>query len=178
MFETLRTQHEQQGAYAQVNLLLKALQIELTYYEKSIRGSVAEIRNYYRLIVAKGKLKEDDIFAVILLNSMGKHFGPLQQTIIQMSSTPGFNSEVIATRLLDEDTLIRRRVELGQSANPYMPTSSLAPSSAFAAVSSHPRSPRPISAKCKRDNKDYCISPGGKMAGRIVDEARRAFRAV
>jgi hypothetical protein len=107
MFETLRAQHEPQVTFAQINLLLKALQIEFTY-EKSIRDSVAEIRTYYRRIVAMGELKEDVIFAVMLLNSMNKHFAPLQQTI--MCSSLNLNSEIIVTRLLEEGTLIRRRV--------------------------------------------------------------------
>jgi hypothetical protein len=59
------------------------------------------MRNYYHRITAMGKLKE--------VNSL--------------SSMPGFTSETIATRLLDEDTLIRRHIELGPPANPYMPTS-------------------------------------------------------
>jgi hypothetical protein len=107
MFETLRAQHEPQVTFAQINLLLKALQIEFTY-EKSIRDSVAELRTYYRRILAMGELKEDIIFAVMLLNSMNKHFGPLQQTI--MCSSLNLNSEIIVARLLEEDTLIRRRV--------------------------------------------------------------------
>lgn len=107
MFETLRAQHEPQVTFSQINLLLKALQIEFTY-EKSIRDSVAELRTYYRRILAMGELKEDIIFAVMLLNSMNKHFGPLQQTI--MCSSLNLNSEIIVARLLEEDTLIRRRV--------------------------------------------------------------------
>ncbi len=107
MLEILRAQHGRQGAFAQINLPLKALQIEFTY-EKSIRDTVAETRAYYRRIVAMGELKEDVIFAVMLLNSMNKNFGPLQQTI--MCSSLNLNSEMIVIRLLNEDTLIRRRV--------------------------------------------------------------------
>jgi hypothetical protein len=66
------------------------------------RDSVAEMRSYYNRIVAVGELKEDDIFAVILLNSMNKHFALLQQAI--MSSSPNLNSEMIVARLLDECT--------------------------------------------------------------------------
>lgn len=83
-------------------------------YEKPIRDSIAEMRDYYRRIIAMGKFREDQ------------------------PCTP-VTSETIATRLLDEDTPIRRHVELGQLANPYVPTSSLTPSSAFAAVSSRPK---------------------------------------
>ncbi|KAI0273169.1 hypothetical protein BGY98DRAFT_936381 [Russula aff. rugulosa BPL654] len=164
MFDTLRSKHEQQGTFAQINLLLKALQIQLTR-EKPIRDSIAEMRTYYRRIVAMGKPKEDDIFAVILLNSMDKHLGPLQQTVNSMSSSsPNFNSEMIVSYLLATDNLVRHRVELGYPANPYTLSSSLAPSSAFAAISSRPHPLRPVCSNCKRGNHttEFCISPGGK----------------
>jgi hypothetical protein len=106
MFETLRAQPPE-VTFAQINLLLKALRIEFTY-EKSIRDAVAEIRSYYRRIAAMGELKEDVIFAVMLLNSMHKHFGPLQQTI--KCTLLNLNSEMIIARLLDEDAFIRHRV--------------------------------------------------------------------
>jgi hypothetical protein len=61
MFEKLRTTHEQQGAFAQVNLLLKALQIHFEY-EKPIHDTVADLRTYYHRISAMGPLKTDDIF--------------------------------------------------------------------------------------------------------------------
>jgi hypothetical protein len=109
MFEALRTRHEQQNANAQVVLLLKALQVEPTY-KKSIRDSLAEIRTYHRRILAMGELKEDVLFAVLLLNSMKKHFGPLQQSIL--FSTPNLTSEIIITRLLEEEMLIHRRAAL------------------------------------------------------------------
>jgi hypothetical protein len=107
MFETLRAQHERQDAFAQIDLLLKALRIKFTY-EKSIRDPLAEVRTYYRRIVATGEVKEDVIFSVILLNAMNRHFRPLQQSI--MCSSLNITSEMIITRLLNEDALIRRRV--------------------------------------------------------------------
>jgi hypothetical protein len=107
MFKTLRAQHERQDAFAQIDLLLKALRIKFTY-EKSIRDSLAEVRTYYRRIIATGEVKEDVIFSVILLNAMDKHFRPLQQSI--MCSSLNITSEMIITRLLNEDALIRRRV--------------------------------------------------------------------
>jgi hypothetical protein len=65
MFEALKAQHEQQGAFAQINLLLKGLQIEFTY-EKSIRDTVSEMRTYYQRIAAMGQLKLDDVLSVLL----------------------------------------------------------------------------------------------------------------
>lgn len=87
-------------------MLLKALQVKLTY-KKSIRESLAEIRTYHRRIVAMGEVKDDVLLAALLLNSMKEHFGPLQQRIL--FSTPNLNPEIIITRILEEDALIRRR---------------------------------------------------------------------
>jgi gag-polypeptide of LTR copia-type len=106
MFEALKAQHEQQGAFAQINLLLKGLQTEFIY-EKSIRDMVSEMQTYYQCIAAMGQLKLDDIFSILLLKGMNRHFGPLQQTIHSMSSNnSNFNSELIVAHLLDEDALV------------------------------------------------------------------------
>lgn len=178
MFEKLRVEHEQLGAFAQINLLIKALRIELDY-ETDIRDKVAEMRTFYQRIISMGKIKEDDIFTVILLHSMNKNFGPLQQNIHSLSSTPGFNSATIVDRLLQEAKLIRDRVQAGQSANPYLTAPSVSTSSAFPATSIRPRFPRPVCANCKREGHgtDFCVAPNGKMAGRTLDEARAAYRA-
>ena len=178
MFEKLKATHEQQGAFAQVNLLLKSLQLKFTY-EKPIRDTLAELRTYFHRIAVMGPLKTDDIFAVMLLNAMNEHFGPLRQTIHTLASSSNFTSEMIAARMLEEDKYILERVNAGQPANPYSLTASTTPSSAFAAVSTRPRSPRPACSNCKREGHlaDFCISPGGKMAGRPVDEAKAAYRA-
>ena len=176
MLDKLRLVHEKQGPFAQLNLLLKGLQTDFTY-DTSLRDTLSELRTYYQRIVAMGSLRDDDIFSVLILNALSKHFGPLQYSINSLSNTPHFNSEMIANRILDEDAMIRRRVESGQPANPYAIATSQ--SSAFPAVSSRPRAPRPICANCKKEthSADYCIAPGGKMAGRTIDEARTAFRA-
>ena len=174
MYQALKAHHEQQGAFAQINTLLKALQLEFSY-EMSIRDKLAEIRTAYQRISAMGPIQLDDIFSVLLLNAMNKHMAPLQQHIHSLSSSPSFNSETIANRLLDEDALVRRREELGQPRNPYS-LSSPPNASAFSATTQRARVPRPICANCKRENHstDYCIAPGGKMAGRSIEEARAA----
>lgn len=82
--------------------------------------------------------------------------------------------------MLDEDKMISRRVEASQPANPYTLSPSMPVSSAFAAVSSRPRSPRFARANCKREGHlaDFCVSPGGKkMAGRLVDEVKFVYYA-
>ena len=175
MFDKLKSQHEQQGAFTQINLLLKALKVEFSY-DKPIRDTVAEARSIYLQIAAMGPIKLDDVFAVILLNGMNKNFGPVQQNVHSMSSNANFTAKTIIEHLLEEDHLVQCHVEQGQPANPYFSSSSLSTPTVFAALSSRSRSPRPVCANCKREghDTDYCISPGGKMASRTVDEARTA----
>jgi hypothetical protein len=176
MIEKLKSVHEKQGAFAQMNLLLKGLTIEFSY-DKPIRETLADLRSYYERIAAMGTPTLDEIFSVLLMNAMNKNFGPLQQSINSLSKSPNFSSETITSRLLDEDSLVRRRQELGQPADPYSLSSSLSPSSAFAATS-RPRSPHTVCSNCKRNHPvEFCISPGGKMAGRSLDEARTAQAA-
>jgi hypothetical protein len=109
-------------------------------------------------------------------------FAHLQQVVLNMTLLPDFNSEM------------GRQVYLGRRrADPLPPRTTRAASSnptahqalshsnqsAFAALNSRQRGPKPIYSNCKRENHstDYCISPGGKMAGRSVAEARAAFKA-
>ena len=125
-------------------------------------------------------LNQDDIFLVLLLNAMNKNFGPFQQSIYSLLSLPNFHSEMIVNHMLDEDSLIHCRIELGQAANPYIISPSIpSPSSAFPTFLSCSRSPRPLCTNCKREGHpvDYCISPGGKMSGCSIDEAHAAQAA-
>lgn len=68
--------------------------------------TLAEMRSYYSRITARGKIKNDDIFTVILLYSISDHFTHLQQTLQDMTQLPIFNSEMIAKCILDEDARI------------------------------------------------------------------------
>ena len=148
-------------------------------YDSPLCDTLSDLCSYYQRISAGGQLKQDDIFSVLILNGLSKHFGPLQQSLNSLSQTPNFNSEMLANHILDEDALIRRRVEAGQSPNPYAISSAPGSSSAFAAIQSQPKIPHVVCTNCKRETHgtDYCIAPGGKMAGRTIEEARTAFRA-
>ena len=81
-----------------------------------------------------------------------------------MIDDPSFSSETIMRRLRQEDSLMRCRAE----------QNSQTPSTAFAA---HGRGkPWPVCTDCKKLGHlvDFCIRPGGKMAGRSIKEARTA----
>ena len=135
MLVTLKNRYEQQGTFAQINLLLKGLQIDFTY-DSPLCDTLSDLRSYYQRISAGGQLKQDDIFSVLILNGLSKHFRPLQQSLNSLSQTPNFNSKMLANCILDEDTLIRRCVEAGQSLNRYAVSSVPGSSSAFATIQS------------------------------------------
>ena len=176
LFECLRILHENQGAYAQISLLIKALDVRLSY-DTPLRDTLSELRSYYHRIVTMGKIKDDDIFAAILLHSMSGDFLHLQQSVQNMTHLPNFNSEMIAKRILEEDALIRRRKELGQRVNPNDHV--ILSSQTVHVAQTRPRAPKPFCTNCKKDNHtvDFCISVGGKMAGRTAEEAKAAYRA-
>jgi hypothetical protein len=106
MFEALCTKHEKQGAYTQINLLLKGLSINCTF-DKPIYETIAEIWNYHRCIQAMGPLKHKDIFLIMLLTSLNKHFRLLQHSILSLRSMPGFNADMVATWMEEEGALIQ-----------------------------------------------------------------------
>ena len=176
IYKCLRILHKNQGAYAQISLLMKALELRLSY-DRPLRDTVAEARNFYRRIIAMGKIKDNDIFTAILLHAMSGDFLHLQQSVQNMTHLPSFNSEMIIKRILEEDALICRRQELGQPANPLSHVT-ISSQSAFLA-NPRPRGVKPFCSNCKRENHtfEFCISTGGKMAGKTADEARAAYRA-
>lgn len=149
LFARLRTLHGHQGAHAQINLLVKAFDITLSY-DKPLCDTLAEMRAYHRRIIAIGKIKDDDIFCAILLHSIPTNFTHLQSSVQTLMQLPHFNSDVIVKLILDEDYLIRRRQELGQPANPNSSVS-LPPQSAFAAQT-RPRSTTRHCSNCKTKN--------------------------
>jgi hypothetical protein len=71
---------------------------------------------------------------------------------------------------------MKRCIELDLRANPYTVSSSLTTSSAFAAVSSHSCSPRPVCANCKRDN--HTSHPSQHSARGIPQQAQHPLHVV
>ena len=112
LFKCLRILHENQGAYTQISLLIKALDIHLSY-EMPLCNTLSELHSYHQCIIAMGKIKDNDIFTAILLHSMSGNFIHLQQSVQNMMHLLNFNLEIIAKHILDEDALIHCRKELG-----------------------------------------------------------------
>jgi hypothetical protein len=170
VFEGLRTRHEKLGLHAQINLLRKAFNI---FYEPEggvpMTTTSKILRDHHDRIRKMGPIDEDKIFLILIINSLGPHHPQLQSLIHGMTDDPNFTGNAALKRVDTEAALVQRRAELGTDS----------PSVALAASTTNAKSPPVICSNCKKPHHtiDFCIKPGGKMAGRSIDDARAAQRA-
>jgi hypothetical protein len=167
-FDGLCLRHEKLGLHAQINLLRKALDI---YYEPGtpMLTTSKELRTLHDRITKMGKIDNDKLFTVLIINSLGHNYAQLQSSIHGMTDEPNFTSTVALKRIETEASLEQRRAELATQ------TSSVALSASL---------PRPkrgdvvcANCKCLYHTADFCVRSGGKMAGRSMEEAQTAQRA-
>lgn len=167
IFEALRKRHEKLAPFRQAALLKKALDVR---FEPGtpFRETMSRLQE---LVIAIGKIDDDRLLMIILLNSLGNHFSYLLSTLQTMAiELDDFSSKTILKCIEGEEFLIQCRAEQGFRPSSVKPT-------AFATVNA--RQPKPPCSNCKRSNHltEFCISPGGKMAGWTIDDARAAQRA-
>ena len=136
MYSHLHLIHEQQGTFAQLQLLLKALKVDFEY-DKPLEETLANIENYAHRILSMGPLSDDHIICMLILNAMANNFGPLQHLITSLSSPSTLTSLVLGNRIHDEAAFIRRHTEAGLPPNPYLSMPLSSSSSAFATISFH-----------------------------------------
>jgi hypothetical protein len=171
VFETLRRRHEKRGPIAQAVLLEKILNVR---FDSSTRVSetVTKLMNY---ITAMGRVDDDNLLTLALLNALrdDRQFGHLLYAIQTMSTAPGFCSKSVVRLIEDEVWLVQRQTKPSLPSRPY----TLSRPAAFPVTNM--RQPKPPCSNCGRLNHstDLCIAPGGKMAGRSIDDARIAQRA-
>jgi hypothetical protein len=163
VFEELRKMHE----HSQIILVKKAMDICFRPHVP-LSKTVEEIDALHFKIVNMGPIDNDQLKAVFLLNALKDDFEDLQFHLMCMADDPSFSSKTIIRRLHQEDSLMRRRAE----------QNSQTPSTTFAAQGRGKR--RPACTNCKKLGHlvDFCTQPGGKMAGRSIEEARTAQRAL
>jgi hypothetical protein len=160
---------------------MKVLEIQFNC-NTPFRDTLAQIRTYSRRITAIGKIKIDDIFTAILLRSLSDPSAPfhLRQAAQKLSHLPNISFEMTTKCILALDQVepFRRRYEheLSQPVNRF--TEVPLPNQSAFATNTRQSGPKPVCSNCKRDNHstEYCMSPGGKMSGRTVKEARAAYR--
>ncbi|KAF8486005.1 hypothetical protein DFH94DRAFT_164040 [Russula ochroleuca] len=168
IFEALRKRHKSLEPFAQLALLKKALDVTFDFSTTPVSTTIAQLRDLHRRIIAMGELDGDRLLTIILINSLSDQFGHLLPAIQTISSAPDFSSKSIMRIIEGEAFLIRCRAEQGFRPSTVNPTAS--------AVNA--RQPKPPCSNCKRTNHstEFCISSGGKMAGRSIYDARAAQR--
>jgi len=174
VYAELRRRHEKLGSHAQILLIEKVMKIEFCPGTR-IAQTWDEIDTLIEKIKAIGPLDYDQLKTAIAIKALGRHYEHLQSHIQSITKQPNFSVADVASRLLQEDDHIRNREDQG-----LLPSST-----AFAAQTPTPGSrapgsrPRPTCSHCKRTGHlaDFCIQPGGKMAGRTVEDAMAAYRA-
>ena len=174
VYAELRQRYEQLGSHAQILLIDKVMKTEFC---PGVR--IAQIWNEADTLIEKlkamGPWDWDKMKAAIAIKASGRHYEHLQSALHSITKQPNFSVKDITNRLLEEDEHIRNREAQG-----LMPVST-----AFAAQTSTPapraagNRTRPTCSHCKRTGHlaDFCVQPGGKMAGRSLEEAMAAYRA-
>jgi hypothetical protein len=75
------------GPNVQVLLLKKALDVRFDY-QTPISRTIADLRELHQRIVSMGKLDDEKLLTVLLLNSLGDRFGHLQSAMETCSHYP------------------------------------------------------------------------------------------
>ena len=97
-----------------------------------------------------------------MFNALGDHYSHLQTSINDLFTKSTTTSADVRDRLLLEESVLMDNNSSGTTA--------------LAAVSTKPT--KPLCANCKRTHRtEYCIAPGGQMAGKTLEEARAAQEA-
>ena len=159
MFEALRDRHEKSGPFAQIQLLKQFLEIFFDDDDDQFNHTCAKIEETHKHIMAMGVLDADRLLIFGYIHALRDKLPHIQSTIQIQSESPGFSSRSVKHLLDQEYKLIRKR----RASTPQI---------ALAASSTRP--PRAPCGNCNRPNHstEYCISPGGKLAGKTIEEAR------
>ena len=110
-----------------------------------------QITKLHTKFIKMGKMDDDLLLIILILNALGGDYTRLQTSVIDMLQNPLTTSADIRARLYREEQTI-----------------------ALGFVTGNPT--RPVCANCKSANHrtEYCISPRGQMAGRTISEAHAA----
>ena len=168
VYEALRRSHENLGLHAQFHVLREALN---TRFNPSIPLSRTfdDISKLCRRFTKMGKMNDDKWMSILIMNALGDHCPRLQTIIGDMLEKPDVTSEDVKNRVLREEQLLLHREK--------QDLTNVSESTSLASVSN--KKNRPICSNCKRPNHrtEFCISPGGQMAGKTIHESRAAQKA-
>jgi hypothetical protein len=173
--DALRKNYENPSMRAQVDTMMEALGVRFSLLSPlNFAHTLQHIDRLYSRYTRMGNTYHDILKMALIFNALNT-FPQLQSTIEEMLiSNPAATSADVENCVLREEQVLLRREKLGL---PLIPGTR--DNTALAAVANRATNSRPVCANCKRTNHrtEFCISPGGKMAGKRIDEARKAQRA-
>jgi hypothetical protein len=162
-YEAIRANHQNLGMLAQVNVLKEAIEICFTPGVPLTR-TIDNIVKLHTKFFKMGALDPDHLLTILILNLLGRHYSRLQTSINDLLQNPTTTSHDVRNRLLIEEQTITSGDKQGDN-------------TALAAVTTKPARPICANCKCPTHRTEFCISPGGQMAGKTIDEARAAQEA-
>ena len=166
LYIALRAVHQNQGIHAQVRVMKEALDIRFTP-NIPLSQTLDKLKRLHKRFVAMGRLDDDKLMIIYIMNALGDSYAALQSTINGMLENTSLTSLDVENKVLQEEDLISyREKDNAPSEN-----------TALAAVTN--KCERPLCANCKQPGHrtEFCIKPGGLMAGKTLDEARAAQSA-
>ena len=168
MFSELCERYKKLGSHTQILLMEKAIRTEFTP-GTCLAQTWDELDTLMRKIRAMGPLNYDQLQIACMIKGLGKNYKHLQSTLQSITNQPGFTLKDIRRRVIEEDNLIHNREEQG-----LLPTAT-----AFASQTAGKPCTRMTCSHCKHVGHfaEFCVQPGGKMAGRSLDEVKAAYRA-
>ena len=157
-YSVLRDKYQNEGAYAKIKIVRDMLDtLSLPGVPKCRTfDHIAKLQSKF---LKMGKLTDDQYLSIYVLNSMRVHFPRIQTSINDMLANPLTTSADIRKRLYQEDLIdsTETTTEAALTANSTKPSC-------------------PLCSNCKNlgHRVEYCIKPGGGMAGKTLAEARAA----
>jgi hypothetical protein len=117
-------------------------------------------------ITKMGPVDFDQLKIIFLINAFGDWFDTVQSSILSAMDSPTFSANTILRRFNQEDSINRARVAQGSH-------------NSMALLATCRDKPPRICSNCKKEGHlaEYCIQPGGGLAGKTIEEARNAQRA-
>ena len=170
-WEKLKTHHSSDGPVAQVYLLKQAMNIIITSPSESITKTIDKAADLVCCAYAMNsadRLAEETFLSIIALNALGKEHEAiqfqLQDRLQQATPQSPFSFTQIRAFLEDKQRLI--------DMNKQQNISTSTPSSI--ALSAQDTNNVILCSNCRKcGHKDrYCISQGGGMAGKTIEESK------
>lgn len=167
LYVALCVVHQNQGIHTEIHVMKEALN---THFLLSIPLSqtLDKLKRLHKRFVAMGKLDDDKLMIIYIMNTLGNSYMALQLTINRMLENITLTSLDIEKWVLTEDDLISYQEK----------TNNTAPeNTTLAAVSN--KQEKTLCTDCKQPghHAKFCIKVGGQMAGKTLNKACAAQSA-